>query len=385
MTAPVLEKHRWAKVQSGGVTSTETVRRGAPILDLSGLSHSYDGFSALDDVALAVWSGEFLTLLGPSGSGKTTLLRIIAGLEEPSVVGRIVLAGQDVRDVPANERNVATVFQHFALFPHMSVGQNVEYGLRVRRLPLAERRERALHALRLVRLADKYARRVHQLSGGEKQRVALARAFVTEPDILLLDEPLGSLDERLRVEMQLELIELHRELGATFVLVTHSQEEAITMSDRIVLMRDGRIVQQGSPQSLFERPQSRFAAEFMGVENLLDGEVIEVDNRRARLRIGEGMVEGAIAGESSPMPGERVFAAIRAEHVRFHESMQGICHSPNAFPCQLRARVYKGKYQDLTAETPIGSIVGRIWDGGAPSPSYLSWPAEKCVVGPLTG
>lgn len=204
-----------------------------------GARHRYGEALALNNVSLAVAKGEFVTLLGPSGSGKTTLLRVIAGLEEPEAVERLVLARRDMRDLPV-ERNVVTVFQH-ALFPHMTVGHNVEYGLRVRGRAPDERRRRASSALDLVRLTDKYDRRIHQLSGGERQRVALARALVTEPDVLLLDEPLAALDEQLRIAMQLELKALHRQISGTFILVTHSQEEAVTMSDRIVLMRQGGI------------------------------------------------------------------------------------------------------------------------------------------------
>jgi len=201
-------------------------------------THRFGDVTAVDDVSITAKHGEFLTLLGESGSGKTTLLRIIAGLERPTIIGRLQIGGEDVIEVPASMRNCTTVFQHYALFPHMSVGQNIEYGLRVRSVSKAERRQRAEAALKLVRLEGLAGRRVHQLSGGQRQRVALARSLVTEPAILLLDEPLGALDEKLRVDMQVELKDLHERLGITFIYVTHSQEEALTMSDRIILMRE---------------------------------------------------------------------------------------------------------------------------------------------------
>ena len=214
-------------------------KAGCPyILEVIGACHGYGRTIAVDDVSICVRPGQFLTLLGPSGSGKTTLLHIIAGLESPNSINALRIAGRDVRDLPAWRRNVTTVFQHYALFPHLSVGENIEYGLRVRGTDVEARRREALRLLELVRLPHMYDRRVHQLSGGERQRVSLARALAPQPAILLLDEPLGALDESLRLHMQLELHELHRRLGITFVYVTHSQEEALTMSDRIVLMAE---------------------------------------------------------------------------------------------------------------------------------------------------
>jgi ABC-type Fe3+/spermidine/putrescine transport system ATPase subunit len=350
------------------------------IVSIERVTHRYDGQLALDDVSLRVQRGEFLTLLGPSGSGKTTLLRIIAGLEHPSAIARLELAGRNVRGVPANERNVCTVFQHFALFPHMSVGENVAYGLRVRGVGLEERRRRAAEALALVRLPDKAERRIHQLSGGEKQRVALARALVTRPDVLLLDEPLGALDEKLRGEMQLELMELHERLGTTFVLVTHSQDEALTMSDRIVLMRQGRIEQTGTPQDLFDRPISRFAAEFMGVENILAGRVagggaeggsvlVDLGGRRLAARLAPGVRVAR---------GDPVFLAIRAEHVRLVAP-----GTVGALAAQFKGAVYKGRSLDLVFATEIGPIRARVWDTSAArrGDEALLLPPERCCVG----
>ncbi|GAB7004338.1 ABC transporter ATP-binding protein [Nocardioides sp. AN3] len=240
---------------------------------LRGLSKHYGEVRAVDDLDLQVAEGEFFSMLGPSGSGKTTVLRLIAGFEQPTS-GRIELAGADVTGLPAYSRDVNTVFQDYALFPHLSVRQNVEYGLRVKKVPTRERRERAEQALATVRL-DAYAdRRPHQLSGGQRQRVALARALVNRPQVLLLDEPLGALDLKLRREMQLELKEIQREVGITFVFVTHDQEEALTMSDRIAVFRDGRIEQVASPVELYEQPASPFVAGFVGTSNLLDAVIV---------------------------------------------------------------------------------------------------------------
>ena len=211
-------------------------------------------------------AGEFLTLLGPSGSGKTTVLRMIAGFEKPDS-GTISLNGREITDLPPYERDVNTVFQDYALFPHMDVISNIEYGLRVKKVPKEERREKALAALAQVRLSGFEERRPHQLSGGQRQRVALARALVNRPSVLLLDEPLGALDLKLREQMQIELKELQREVGITFVFVTHDQEEALTMSDRIAAFNHGKIEQVASPRDIYLKPQSRFVAEFVGKTN----------------------------------------------------------------------------------------------------------------------
>ncbi len=241
----------------------------ASAIHVTGLRKRYGDVVALADVDLDVRAGEFFTLLGPSGSGKTTLLRLIAGFERPDG-GRIELGGSDVTWVPPFARNVNTVFQDYALFPHMTVAQNIEYGLRVRRVPRAERREKAGRALEMVRLPGLGGRKPAQLSGGQRQRVALARAIVNEPQVLLLDEPLGALDLKLRQEMQLELQRVQREVGITFVYVTHDQEEALTMSDRIAVLSGGRIEQTGGPVELYERPRTAFVAGFIGVSNLIE-------------------------------------------------------------------------------------------------------------------
>lgn len=240
-----------------------------PAIRLTGLTKEFGAVTAVDHVDLEIGAGEFFSMLGPSGSGKTTVLRLIAGFEQPSS-GTIELFGQDVSKRAPFDRDVNTVFQDYALFPHMSVLDNVAYGLRVRGIGKRERHERARRALASVRLEQYGDRRPAQLSGGQRQRVALARATVVEPKVLLLDEPLGALDLKLREQMQVELKQIQRELGITFIFVTHDQEEALTLSDRIAVFHAGRIQQLGTPAELYERPASRFVADFVGTSNLFD-------------------------------------------------------------------------------------------------------------------
>jgi spermidine/putrescine transport system ATP-binding protein len=355
-----------------------------PILELRNVVHKYGDVTAVDDVSIIARQGEFLTLLGESGSGKTTLLRVISGLETPTSIGEIRINGEDVALTPASDRNCTTVFQHYALFPHMSVGENVEYGLRVRRVRPVERRRRAIEALELVRLADKYERRVHQLSGGERQRISLARALVTEPSILLLDEPLGALDEKLRLGMQVELLELHKKLGMTFIYVTHSQEEALTMSDRVILMRNGKIVQEGPPQALFGLPNSRFVADFMGVENLFDGELESVSGDMAIAKVGAHRFRGRCRDLGGRSVGERVTLAIRAERVQFSNENVPAEGEHNQLDCRAGTMIYKGKYLDQTVETDIGDFKARIWDSNFEISRYthLWWRADDGIIIP---
>jgi putative spermidine/putrescine transport system ATP-binding protein len=239
-----------------------------------GVRKTFGEVVAVDRVDLDVFEGEFFSMLGPSGSGKTTCLRMIAGFEAPSS-GRIELGGVDVSRLPPYDRDVNTVFQDYALFPHMTVAENVEYGLRVKKVPREERRSRARDALAMVRLGGFGSRRPAALSGGQRQRVALARALVNRPKVLLLDEPLGALDLKLRQEMQIELKAIQQEVGLTFIYVTHDQEEALTMSDRIAVFSQGRIEQVGSPADVYERPATGFVAGFVGVSNVLGGDVAE--------------------------------------------------------------------------------------------------------------
>ncbi len=364
------------------MATNDPAAAGGEILSVEHVTHRFGDVVALDDVSITARRGEFLTLLGESGSGKTTLLRIVAGLERPTRIARMAIDGEDVSAIPASRRNCTTVFQHYALFPHMSVGQNVEYGLRVRGVDKDNRRTRAEEALALVRLLDKYGRRVHQLSGGERQRVALARALVTQPAILLLDEPLGALDEKLRVDMQVELLDLHKKLGLTFIYVTHSQEEALTMSDRIILMRRGHIVQEGPPADLFDRPATRFVADFMGVENLLEGVIEAVSDGIATVRIGDATIAGAWSGRGAAAKGTPVHVAVRAERIRLQGPGSDEEPGANRLPCRTGATIYKGKYLDQTLETDIGPIKARIWDRGVDvkNLSALWWRPSECAV-----
>ncbi len=244
---------------------------GGVVLALRGVSKRFGAIVAADDVSLDIREGEFFAMLGPSGSGKTTILRMIAGFEKPDA-GTIVLGDRDITNEAAFDRDVNTVFQDYALFPHMTVLENVEYGLKVTRVAKAERTERARSALAAVRLAGYDDRRPHQLSGGQRQRVALARALVKEPRVLLLDEPLGALDLKLREEMQIELKAIQERVGITFVFVTHDQGEALSMSHRIAVFNEGRIEQVGTPREVYERPATAFVASFVGSTNLISGE-----------------------------------------------------------------------------------------------------------------
>jgi putative spermidine/putrescine transport system ATP-binding protein len=271
-----------------------------PSIRLIDLAKDFGSVRAVDGVDLAIADGEFFSMLGPSGSGKTTVLRLIAGFEQPTR-GSIELAGRDVTREPPHRRDVNTVFQDYALFPHMNVVQNVEYGLRVKKVPRADRRKRAAEALETVRLGDHATRSPHQLSGGQRQRVALARALVNRPKVLLLDEPLGALDLKLRREMQIELKQIQRDVGITFVFVTHDQEEALTMSDRIAVFRDGRVEQVGTPVELYERPATPFTAGFVGTSNLLSGELAQrLVGRAGSFGIRPEKIRLSSAGEPAP-------------------------------------------------------------------------------------
>jgi putative spermidine/putrescine transport system ATP-binding protein len=279
------------------------VQSSAPDVRLVQLTKRYGDVTAVDGVDLEVAHGEFFTLLGPSGSGKTTTLRMIAGFELPDA-GRVELGGHDVSRQPPYARDVNTVFQDYALFPHMTVAENVEYGLRVRKLPKSERARAVGEALEMVRLGDLGARRPGQLSGGQRQRVALARAIVNRPRVLLLDEPLGALDLKLRQEMQHELKRIQTEVAITFVYVTHDQEEALTMSDRMAVFNDGRIVQVGAPADVYEHPGDAFVAGFVGTSNVLERGGARFTVRPEKIRLlargdsSEGLVveAGTVSG-----------------------------------------------------------------------------------------
>ena len=269
---------------------------------------------ALDDVSVTIRENEFFTLLGPSGCGKTTLLRLIAGFDHPTS-GTILLQGQDISHLPPYQRSVNTVFQSYALFPHMTVAQNVAFGLEMLGRPRAEVEQTVLAMLKLVQMEELRDRRTDQISGGQQQRVALARALAPRPKVLLLDEPLSALDYKLRKEMQIELKRLQHETGITFIFVTHDQEEALTMSDRVAVMDSGRILQSGPPRQIYNHPAERFVADFIGDTNFIAAEVISTEGRRARLRLSSGREVGADLPEGLTPSGE-VTAAVRPERAR---------------------------------------------------------------------
>lgn len=291
----------------------KTEGKGAFGISLRGVSKSFEEVEAVRDVSLDVREGEFMTLLGPSGCGKTTTLRIIAGFETLDE-GRVLLRGEEVSSVQPNNRNVNMVFQNYALFPHMSVRENVAFGLKVKKISKQERHVLIEEMLSIVRLEGMERRRPPQLSGGQQQRVALARALVNRPAALLLDEPLGALDLKLRKQMQLELKRIQHELGTTFVYVTHDQEEALSMSDRIAVMNDGRVEQIGTPREVYERPATTFVADFVGLLNAVE---IEVEEIRDGVAVGAGeegdRVLAAVGG--TVRSGERVTVAVRPERV----------------------------------------------------------------------
>jgi putative spermidine/putrescine transport system ATP-binding protein len=292
-------------------------------IELREASRAFGAVVALDRVSLSIAPGEFFALLGPSGSGKTTCLRLIAGFDHPDQ-GRILLEGDDVTDVPPYDRNVNTVFQDYALFPHMSVAENVAYGPRVRRVAAAERRRRAQEMLELVRLGEFADRRPTQLSGGQKQRVALARALINQPKVLLLDEPLGALDLKLREEMQAELKGLQQRLGITFVFVTHDQGEALSMADRVAVFSRGRVEQLDTPRGLYTRPRTAFVASFVGSANVVAGELAErLTGRRAPFAIRPELID--IRPADTRLPDGMFGADGTLEDVLYHGSTSR-CH-----------------------------------------------------------
>ncbi|MCL1855072.1 MAG: ABC transporter ATP-binding protein [Clostridia bacterium] len=314
--------------------------REPPILHLSGLAKDYGQGEVLHGIDLTVASGEFLTLLGPSGCGKTTTLRIIAGLERPSR-GSVFLGGRDVTALPPEQRDVNTVFQNYALFPHMNVFQNIAYGLRLKRVPKAEQRKRVREALALVRLPGYERRMPPQLSGGQRQRVAIARAIVLKPKILLLDEPLGALDLKLRQQMQYELKKLQHQLGLTFIYITHDQEEALNMSSRIAVMRDGRIEQTGTPEDVYERPQTLFTAGFVGQSNLLQGraEALE-EGGKLSLRV-EDVALPAMTNAFPVRQGDRLALCLRPQRVHYG----GVSQCGMNLPGVILSKEYAGGMQ----------------------------------------
>jgi putative spermidine/putrescine transport system ATP-binding protein len=324
-------------------------------IELRDTSRAFGNVVALDRVSLSVAPGEFFALLGPSGSGKTTCLRLIAGFDRPDT-GRILLDGADVTDVPPYDRNVNTVFQDYALFPHMNVADNVAYGLRVRGVAAAERRRRAVEMLGLVRLDDFADRRPNQLSGGQKQRVALARALINQPKVLLLDEPLGALDLKLREEMQAELKRLQQRLGITFVFVTHDQGEALSMADRIAVFSRGRIEQLDTPRGLYTRPRTAFVAAFVGSANVVAASLAErLTGRRVPFAIRPELIE--IQRPDRAPPEGWLAADGTLEDMLYHGASSRCQVRIDADTLLAVARAESA----LTPLPPIGSLVRLAW------------------------
>ncbi|SAH83900.1 ABC transporter ATP-binding protein [Bordetella ansorpii] len=336
-------------------------------LVLNGLTKRYGDVVAVDRVSLSVNRGEFVSLLGPSGCGKTTTLQMIAGFVEPTA-GSIVLDGRDMGRMPANKRGLGMVFQNYALFPHMTAAQNVAFGLEMRDVPRAERAKRVGEALELVGLSHLADRHPARMSGGQQQRVALARALVIKPAVLLLDEPLSNLDAKLREEMQLELRSIQRTVGTTTILVTHDQSEALALSDRIVVMNQGRAEQVADPFSAYEAPVSRFVGGFLGKANLFTPQPAQHEGQ-ARAAIGEARV----ALEGAAMPSGQVI--VRPEKILFSEP--SVC----ALPGKLKARVFQGNHWLCQVETSVGDVLVIRQNDGVPvpqegSPVHLRWRAQ---------
>jgi putative spermidine/putrescine transport system ATP-binding protein len=353
-------------------------------LALRGLTKRYGSFAAVEEVSLTVERGQFLTLLGPSGSGKTTILMCVAGFVAPTA-GQVLLDGRDITALPPEKRDFGMVFQGYALFPHMTVAENVAFPLRVRKLGAAEREAKVRAALDLVQL-DRFAeRRPSQLSGGQQQRVALARALVFDPALLLLDEPLSALDKKLRAELQEELKALHRRVGRTFINVTHDQEEALSLSDRVAILNHGRLVQEGPPALLYEAPRTRFVADFLGKSNFIQGMVIATDAAGFRLRVGSTpLVQALPEAASRPAAGAPALLSLRPEKIALlgpHDTAE------NSVEGTIRTWSYLGAGYALAVETAdLGVLRVHLPAWNAPiAPAEglrlrLGWSATASVV-----
>lgn len=346
------------------------------------VSRSFDAQKALDDVSIAFPDGGFYGLLGPSGSGKTTLLRMIAGFDFPNL-GRILIDGESVERVPVEKRGIGMVFQSYALFPNMSVAENVGFGLSVRGVARPEIAAEVKHVLEMVQLGGLAARRPHQLSGGQRQRVALARAIVTKPRVLLLDEPLSALDKALRVEMQVELKRIQREIGITTIFVTHDQEEALTMSDRIGILREGKLVQEGPPEEIYDSPRSEFAATFLGDANILRGEATDTgirldDGTTILTRRGGGLGAGTETGK-------RASCAVRPERISIHPTPIDMPDDGNSLPGRVRKHIFAGNSSTYFVERGDTMIKVLVQNAGQErlregQEVVLHWSVESTVL-----
>ncbi len=316
-------------------------------LRLEGLVKRYGDFAAVDNVELSVEKGEFVSLLGPSGCGKTTTLHLIAGFEEPTQ-GRVIIDGKDMTDVKASQRGIGIVFQSYALFPHMPVAGNVSFGLEMRKVPREERKRRVMETLELVHLQDFAERFPRELSGGQRQRVALARALVIEPEVLLLDEPLSALDAKIREDMQIELRSIQQKVGTTTILVTHDQSEAMSMSDRVAVMNEGRLVQVGAPYDAYEFPEDLFVSNFLGKTNLLEGRVVARNGDKIKVQIGEAEMEARNANVALH---DRVKVSVRPEKLHLTAPEDG------ALRGRVITRIFLGNHWVYQVQSPIGNLL----------------------------
>lgn len=315
------------------------------LIRLESIVKSFDDTVVLNGINLSVAENEFVTLLGPSGCGKTTTLRIIGGFERPDE-GRVFFDGKDITNMPANQRPVNTVFQNYALFPHMTVGENIAFSMRVRNKPESYIKDKIKYALKLVNLDGFDGRRIDQLSGGQQQRIAMARAIVNEPRVLLLDEPLGALDLKLRQEMQYELVRLKKELGITFLYITHDQEEALTMSDKVVVMNEGYIQQEGTPEQIYDEPVNAFVADFIGDSNILPGQMI--DEKLVRINgVDYPCIDGT---EQGFPPGRLVDVVIRPEDIDILPCGQG------QFNGTIISKLFIGVHYEMLVQSEDGNI-----------------------------
>jgi spermidine/putrescine transport system ATP-binding protein len=356
--------------QTDRMTGTEIAKERKAAVSVRALSKTFGqgdyAITALDSVELDILENEFFTLLGPSGCGKTTLLRLIAGFELPTE-GSISLQGEGITDKPPHRRPVNTVFQSYALFPHMTVAENIGFGLRMLGKPTAEIKQTTERMLALVQLEAMAGRRTDQLSGGQQQRVALARALAPAPKVLLLDEPLAALDLKLRKNMQLELKSLQAETGITFVFVTHDQEEALTMSDRIAVMKSGKILQIGTPRDIYDRPTHRFVADFIGDINILEGTVEQTDGDLATVRLRDGSMVSAHLGTASARSGD-VSVAIRPENVRLASAgetptLTGVLENIVYFGAATNLHLRLGTGEEIVIRNPGAVDEGRYRPG----------------------
>jgi spermidine/putrescine transport system ATP-binding protein len=367
--------------------SQEGQGEATPSVQLEGVTKRFGDFTAVRDLTLGIPPGEFFTMLGPSGCGKTTTLRMVAGFEEPTE-GRVLLDGEDVTGMPAFKRSTNTVFQSYALFPHLSVEKNVAFGLQRKRIDRGEIRRRVSEELERVGLAAEAKRRPAQLSGGQQQRVALARALVNRPAVLLLDEPLGALDLKLRKQLQVELKRIQREVGITFIYVTHDQEEALTMSDRIAVMNRGVIEQLGEPEEIYERPRTTFVAGFIGVSNLMPGELVSANGETAlRLDAGPTVRTSDLDGTRV---GERCHAVVRPEKLGLTRAEASAPAGRASVEGQVESSLYMGTATQMivrlgdgtrmTVLVPNADVEARRELPAAGEPARLSWSPENIHV-----